>query len=517
MMIELMLAAMLPLTCGTSEYENVIHPGRADGSGFWNEKAKWFMYAPAFSFGTVEGAKAYRFEALDGSGAAHRFEAERPTESLAGVWSKLPTGFVTVRCTGVDAAGTEIGLAGVRTFWKAAGFREGAYPKAAKGYRETAIGVFDYVFNMPATQYLLDNGKLDLRLPTNSYGSKMCAALINAMVRYAELKPERRERALQVARAAAKYILGLAEPADSPLAYFPPTYAGAGENNTGTRYAGQHMLIYPAYMASALVRLAMATGDDGSLATAERIASTYLKLQGEDGTWPLKMYAKDGKPVNPNRLVPIESTVPMFEALFAATGKAVYRAAADRAFAYMDRTRLADWNWEGQFEDVPPTEKYQNLTKHSACSTAIYLAERFKGNAVRMAQMRELARFAEDQFVCWEPPFAGGPIVPKATWASPTYASWQTPCALEQYNCYWPIDASAAKLIRTYLALYRAEGRPVDLAKARALGDTMTRMQDPDGRMPTWWYFARSGRKGDWINCMIASAVALGELAEFDR
>ena len=31
----------------TNGYKAVIHPGAADGSGFWNRRAQWFMYALA--------------------------------------------------------------------------------------------------------------------------------------------------------------------------------------------------------------------------------------------------------------------------------------------------------------------------------------------------------------------------------------------------------------------------------------------------------------------------------------
>ena len=53
----MILAAFAALTAGAQgEYEHVIHPGAADGSGFWNERAKWFMFAPAFPFKSVPGA-----------------------------------------------------------------------------------------------------------------------------------------------------------------------------------------------------------------------------------------------------------------------------------------------------------------------------------------------------------------------------------------------------------------------------------------------------------------------------
>lgn len=102
--------------------------------------------------------------------------------------------------------------------------------------------------------------------------------------------------------------------------------------------------------------------------------------------------------------------------------------------------------------------------------------------------------------------------------------SWRTPAVLEQYSCYLPIDASAAKLIRTYLALYAAEGRALDLAKARALGDAMVNNQDESGRIRTYWIpeagdtgdplagVVPSPLGGDWYNCMAEDMRALAEL-----
>ena len=80
-------------------------------------------------------------------------------------------------------------------------------------------------------------------------------------------------------------------------------------------------------------------------------------------------------------------------------------------------------------------------------------------------------------------------------------------------------------LIRTFLALYKAEGRALDLAKARALGDSMVRNQDASGRIRTDWIpepgdgsdlagAIRLPLGGDWFNCMFADAEVLGELAK---
>ena len=112
---------------------------------------------------------------------------------------------------------------------------------------------------------------------------------------------------------------------------------------------------------------------------------------------------------------------------------------------------------------------------------------------------REVLRFAEDQFVVWSHPWGRG---------------WYTPGVIEQYNCRVTIDASYAKMISFYLKMYEVERNPLDLAKARALGDAITRNQQSDGLIPTVFPNdpGRAGRH--WLNCMMATIRALLELED---
>ena len=283
--------------------------------------------------------------------------------------------------------------------------------------------------------------------------------------------------------------------------------------------------IHPAEAGDAFLRLHAVTKDAKYLAAARRIGDTYLRLQGKDGTWYLKMWERDGKPVNPNRLLPL-GVCDFLVALERATGDRRYGAAADRAFTFIEKGPLADWNWEGQFEDVEPTARYENLTKHPACETALYLLRRYRGDARRLLQARELLRFAEDQFVAWERPCrADGTAVESPFLKGKRIAEWPVfPAVMEQYKWYVPIDASAAKLIRTYLALYAVAHDPLDLAKARALGDSCTRIQEPTGCITTHWTSGSQKpvspgkiRQADWLNCMIATAEALEELSQTEK
>ena len=51
----------------------------------------------------------------------------------------------------------------------------------------------------------------------------------------------------------------------------------------------------------------------------------------------------------------------------------------------------------------------------------------------------------------------------------------------------------------------------MDLAKARTLGDAVTRMTDDDGLESTWWCTPQL-RSDIWTNCMLAVEQALEEL-----
>jgi len=476
-----------------------------------------FMYPPAFGFAPLTNLDAkvkYRYDVLAADGRLYRFRAATPNEPLTNLWAKLPTGFTSVTCAaetdGEYRAGTVVGS---RVFWKSAPFR-GDYHNIALGVRmfgKAAERGLSYVLDAPSSKYLLEHGELDPNFSHNVYPSKMLESVIGACCSLAKCAPARKPEALRLARAAADWLIAHGEKPDAPLAYFPPTYRG--ELYAAKKNAGQVMTVYPARVALAFLDLAEAGGGEKYADAAERIAKTYLRLQGADGTWPLKMRVADGTATSPNRLVPIDSVLPLMDRLAARTGRGEYRVSAERAFANIRDTRLKTWNWEGQFEDVEPGPKFTNLTKYGPCDTAIWLVEHSANDPAQIAIARELLRFSEDQFVCWERPFVGADF--KVRPSLQDMNRWTFPCALEQYNWYTPIDASAAKLVLTYLALYKAEGRPLDLAKAQQLGAAIIRQQEPEGWIHTHWAWEETPDK-IWMNCHVAAAQALLALAAFD-
>lgn len=506
--------------------------GVAPDGSVWTGHSKRFQFAPTLAFPEVAGAAAYHSEVIDDFHEMRTVTSSVSRVDLSSVWSGMPVGYFTVICRGVDAAGAALGEAGRRTLWKKAAFDPARYPKAAMPYRLAQTRIVECYLTLPQTRRLAETGELDLETyPLNGYPSKMLAAEIVGLCDYAGtgIMKNDTERLLTLARRAGDFLISYSVPAGQPLEHFPRTYHERGSEYG--RFRGEQdrvHLVYPAKAGFALVTLYRTVGEKKYLEAAERIARTYLRLQEPDGTWPMQLNAKTGERYDRNRLVPLD-VMAFFEALAGETGNADYRAASDRAFAFLENGPIRNWNWEGQFEDGAKLKitTHKNLSNFPANMMASYLLKRFPGDPVRIAQAEALCRFVEDQFVDWEPPYDHGRNANEygrtddGSWrffCRPT-ANWCTPVVLEQYACYVPVDASAAKTIQTLLDVYEATGKPAYLAKARAIADAQTRMIEPDGFINTW--SVKGVRRDDhrhhtWMNCTMEIMSALGRLASVE-
>ena len=466
---------------------------------FWNAHAKAFIHPPAFQFGAVDGASQYRLALMAEKKEVAAWIAAKPWLPIpADIWDSLKPGYYALRVTGVGPAVASV--ASERTFYRAAVF-QGPYPKGASDYRTTAHRVYAAVYNLPQVQGWKTSDDPPKGYDLYCYPAKIMGSMIRALVRHVKAtwktSPKEAEDALRLARKMADWLIAHSQPADAPLAHFPPTYWG-DRRDVAVKNAGQNMLLYPAHAALAYLDLCVVTRSDTYLEAAMAIARTYEKLQGADGTWPLKVREKDGSPVRANRLVPGRYIFGLFDRVEHAAGTAAPHAFAqtrDRAFGYVLNGPVKTWNWDGQFEDMDPMPPYKNLQKGSAVDTAL----RFFAQG-RIAEGCELVDWCEDQFVVWSDP------IHNMDWKH-----WKTPTALEQYDYYTPIDASMGDMIGAFAAAYKATGNSLYLEKAKALADNITRNQRADGTIPTYF----DSRKGsDWVNCMIYVADRLEALAD---
>lgn len=494
--------------------EMTAHAGGEDGRSFWNAQAFQFMYVPAFQFQPISGCKKYRFSAKDENGNIHTFDAEKPSALLTDIWGDIPEGVVELTVRTVNADNSEGYLVGARTFFKLAPFNTDL-PKAKCTCKECASRAYEYIMNLGFIRYWLINGEPDPDYLLNAYPSKTHSSIIGAMLRYAEVIPEKAEDALKIAKSCADYLLKITPHDNGPMDGVPPTYklevceaSGHDYGDVVRSRSRTVMMIYPSYVGKAYLLLEEKTGERKYLDAAITIGEFYRKTVQPNGTWELIVDAATGETVSANPCDPITNIVPFLMKLYERTGGEEWRTLADNAIRFVEKNTLQTYNWEGQFEDSGLSVSYSNLTHFGASALARYYAEYHSDDESRMKTAEEIVRYVEDQFVVWNRP---------APWNKDggDPAGWPTPCALEQYNWYVPIDASAASVIRTFVAMYKAGRGELYLAKAKALADTVTRVQHEDGMIPTHWMDEETlNGHNFWINCMIATADALKAMSE---
>ena len=281
---------------------------------FWNAHAKAFVHPPAFEFQEVDGATAYHFVLMTAepgragsprpaeNGRAgrprpadtarpeaapyHSWTAAKPWLPIpADIWDSLPPGYYTLKVDG----------SGERTFYRAAVFR-GPYPAGACGYSEAAQKVYAAVYNMPQVQGWKTSDDPPNGYDLYCYPAKILSSMIRALVRYStggsrscatadaqERVPPEADEALRIARKMADWLIAHSQPAEAPLAHFPPTYWG-DRRDVAVKNAGQNMLLYPAHAALAYLDLAEA-GRAGRPRPAEngRAGASSTRRHGASG------------------------------------------------------------------------------------------------------------------------------------------------------------------------------------------------------------------------------------------
>lgn len=487
-----------------------IRPGVPGRAPFWNGHARRFIYAPAFDFPQVKGAGAYRFEVETAHGN-FTFEADVPWAPLTPVWKQVPAGIVKVAVVGLDRKGGKpAGASGQRTFYRSAVFN-GPYGEPVTGYQDSARRALETIFHQPAMQRWLRDGKPEPSYPLNCYPAKVMGATVLGMTLYSKLAADAGERkqALEIARRAADFLVGLSQPANAPLAWFPPTYWDGVKPGTHPVHMDRLMMHYASDAAFGYLDLYDATGDKKYFEAARHIAATYRARQLPGGTWPLVAEIATGRGIGPNLLVPTWP-ISLMERLATQYGVTEYLPVAARAFRWIEENPMRRFNWDAQFEDAKPREPYVNMSREQACDAAVYLLDHRAKDPAAVKQAEELLRFAEDQFVVWENP---GPDW-KTIFRRDTSA-WITPGVLEQYTFYVPIIRSIGIMIGAWHKAYQVTGKPIYEAKAHSLANAITIAQKHwNGEYPT---LLAKTESNIWLNNTVYAAKAMYELGKTRR
>lgn len=489
------------------EYLTPIRPASEGRNPCWNEFCKKFIYAPAFDVKAVEGADNYKFiiKEKDGSGE-WSFTSTDPCADLSPIWASVPPSKVDLTVLAIDGKENVLDTAYKRSFLRDFPF-EGPYSSNVRPYREAAIMAALYIHKTPGAQKFKETFVPDLDLYSHfTYANKVIGGLISVEAKIAEYVPSLKEEALLIARNAAKFLIDQSRPEGDRLGYFPPTYYGDRVASKNDWNVGRTMTMDACYSGNAFLDLFRVTGDSLYYDRALKIADTFMKIQNEDGSFPIKVYFETGEPVNEVKamLHPILNYTRRLENEYGVTK---YADMSARAAKWMKGVALETFDLTGQFEDVTVEglKPYQNLTNCTASPCASYIL-RGHPSAEEIEDARDLIRLSEDQFVHWN-------ALPNKDGVRPI----ATPCVYEQHRYQVPVDNSSCNVANAYLDLYEATGDELAFAKAKALVDNLTVVQDiTNGKIPTTFDLRspeRNKRRTYWINCTNASITILLRMA----
>lgn len=497
--------------------ENAIHRGGKNGNAFWNIRATRFMFCPSFDFTPILACNDYLYVAVDENGKNYEFRANTTTELLTPIWDELPVGQTQLFVYALDKNGEKIATVGARSFYKAAPFTAD-YPAAACDYRICAKRAYEYAFSLPLIQAWKEKDADLSGYYLYMYISKMNSAIINGMLNYAKLSPENKDAAINIAVNAADYLIKVSAPEGSALEGLPPTYHYpegredyfATVNDVAKTRVKENMLIYPANVGAAYLNLYAAVGDKKYFDAALKIGKYYLENVCENGTWWQLVSTETGKPTSPAYCMPHYICTFLYN-VYSATGEEKWKTLADNAMNYLRDCCLKSFHWQGQFEDSPLSVQYSNMTHFPADALICDIAQNHSDSETEIAIAEELMRYVEDQFVIWSNPM-------KYTTQSIDTSIWHTPCGLEQYEFYVPIDSSTAGIMNAFKEMHALTKKPLYLEKAKTLADSITRVQNAEnGQISTHWFTEGYKIKDDnlWINCMFATANHLFDLADY--
>lgn len=502
------------------------HHGGVNGRPFWNIHSTQFMFNPCFQFPWVPGCNKYLFTATDCNKTVHTFKAESPMSLLTPIWGELPEGIVELKVEALDESDKPWTLAGARSFYKCSPYPGPEYyPPKARSYRECALMAYRYIFNQPFIQHWLSHGTPDTEYDFYVYPSKTISAIIDAMLRYAQLEPEHAEDAIKIAVKAADFLISISFAEGKPLEGLPPTYyidfrknlekkLEEYNNETAVERLDGLMIMYPAMVGLEYLKLEEITGEKRFYEAAKRIADYFRTHVLPNGSWYLFLSVKTGENIAHNYCTS-NSIMEFMNKMYKRTGDVIWNELEQNFYKYIVKNCLETYNWEGQFEDSDLSSNYSNLSHYPATDMLHYITCNKSNEPEAILEAEDLMRFVEDQFVVWKN------FAPWNHKSSPKHGTditqWFSPAGLEQYGWAMPIDASTSDIMSAFLDMYKVKNDPLLLAKACTLGDMITRMQNPEnGLIPTHWMRNTCISDGGnlWINCMIKTASSMLDIAE---
>lgn len=465
----------------SEESRDPIYSGTPGKIPYWNEYSTRFIYAPSFNFSKVKNAVKYRYKISDTNNLnIINFEKNVPYAPLSSVWTKMPVGYYKIKVAGISSKGDSIGLAGEKTFYRAAYF-QGPYHNPVMDYKKSGMIALDSILHESYVNYWLKYEKPDpsyalYRYPTKIYGSIIKGAVLYA--KHVESEPQK-ERAIKLAKIVADQLISISFSKGAAWEYCPPTYYGPWIDKMKKLIPANRLdnfLPNNCELAgNAYLDLYDLTGIDKYLTAAKQIAESYVRNQLDNGTWYLFLNPITGKPIS--ELNNLSNPIDILNYLTRLSNDYNMKeldTIKNKALNYLMENPVKTFNWTAQFEDGGTNVPYINLTEQDAASFAIFLLK-YKSREPKYVELAlNLIRFSEDQFVIWEKPrFINDDSKLKGRIST----NWITPCAMEQYYWWLPTSTAATLMIKAFWNAYNVTQKPIYLAKAKSLANSITIMQ----------------------------------------
>lgn len=480
----------------------------------WNIFATRFMDPPAFTWIPLPGAAAYVVQfALASDKEARTVRLDAPAYDMAKDWASLKPGCIDMIAWAVDAQDQAISVTWRKRFWKTSGF---------DGVRQEPL---DYQASLDANlAYLLAPARdevqpYELGLPRSCWSSTECSitgarrflafpalhhtSFIFAYLAYAKAFPDSPQaaEALHQAKQYGDWLLDNRLPANWACGLFPFSTIQNGRHE-GLVEGRNITLFRAARVGEAMLQLFDRFKEERCLAYARHLGDAYVRMQRPDGPWPYRVDPEDGKvieeytsnAVTPARLLGMLERIEPNES---------YQAAREKAARWVMESPVRTRRWQGMYEDIGATAPYRNLQHWDVNEMIRYLVHYRGRDSSYVSTAEQLNRFIEDQFVVWQE-------------GDPSIADWcPALTALEQYNCYRPMESHTALWIMSLLALHRGTGNPAYLDKAIAAGNAIVRGQHAEsGAYSTWGFDSRFGQSLTMLNWPGCNAVAVEGLMQ---
>jgi hypothetical protein len=467
----------------------------------WNAMTKQrFMHPPVIRYMRIEGAVRYRCTITwkGNDGALHPLESASPEFDLAQVWEDMPpSGPFQITAEALDRDGKV--LATVTSSCQRMASFKGPYRPAKSSYDEAGVKTVAWLVKLndqPLADKFAKEGGLNSPGDTK-YLVLFYSAYIRLLTTYVGLHPqgELAEPALAAAKKYGQALLDSSTPADW-------AYASVPRSHTPRIFqVGRGGMAAEAYLS-----LYDITHDQVWLDASVRIAAALKKNQLPDGRWPFRVDPQTGKVLEDYTSDQAEAIL-LLDDLIQKYHQNGLQKTLDRAVQWMLENPCKTFLWQQQWDDVALYDPYQNLEWYDAMLFSEYLLRHATNQNNYEALAEKLTRYIEDQFVEWES--VGNEIAPGAR---------------EQYKCYYVIDAHAAFYIRLCMDFHARTHDEIWLKKARAMADTLSAIQHPDGYYPTWMRFKSQDATGAgkdvnydavWPNCSSYDGEILMRLAEY--